>query len=322
MSSTRDDDANDEDGDDDFDVSRDAVCEQALSSICTLAGTRSATTECSRSRTSSAATPRPPRRPRRCRRPPPPRPRGRRRGVQRRAKRRERRRRGRRVRVGRAAAGGDQPAASSQQQAVHHQVHQSFRFWQTCCRGDLRRGRRGTFRSRGRRRDVAGCITSASDRAERASQEPHAAETLRKLVQSSSIISWNLACRRRGARRRLRDRLARRSSAGGLLKGTGVLAPQKVHTNSLISLDDHSHPLFSWEDLFHLAKRVANKVPSARQTPGRGRIAVGPKRIQQRHLTNAGSSANSAHETNLPVSGVLLAETKGCFQLATKIYVT
>ena len=53
----------------------------------------------------------------------------------------------------------------------------------------LRRGRWGTFRSRGRRRDVAGCIASASDRAERASQEPHAAETLRKLVQSYSIIS-------------------------------------------------------------------------------------------------------------------------------------
>ena len=62
----------------------------------------------------------------------------------------------------------------------------------------------------------------------------------------------------------LRDRRARRSSAGGLLEGTGVLAPQKGHTNSLISLDDHSHPLFSWKELFHLAKRAANKVPSAR----------------------------------------------------------
>ena len=38
-----------------------------------------------------------------------------------------------------------------------------------------------------------------------------------------------------------------------------MLAPPKGHTNSLISLDDHSHPLFSWEELFHFAKRVANK---------------------------------------------------------------
>ena len=48
-----------------------------------------------------------------------------------------------------------------------------------------------------------------------------------------------------------------------------------------------------------------NQVPSARQTLGRGRIAIDPKRIQQSHLSGAGGSANSTHVTNLPISGVL-----------------
>ena len=51
----------------------------------------------------------------------------------------------------------------------------------------------------------------------RRSRMPHAAETLGKLMRSSSIVSCNPTCRRRGARRRLRDRRACRSSTIVLL---------------------------------------------------------------------------------------------------------